>query len=258
MKRAVQDAKKRRKKTEDYIASRLPPRKARHSDFGLYVETEDLDDSLESKLPSPIFEVEKRKRKIESRIDVDDEISLKVPIKQSRLFKTEMKVRKPKVKENFKKSRKFLKNTKQKKVSSESKGVSTRSSSRQQSESTASTQQPAASLTEVNTKLRQPAASNLFLSQKLKKLKQLKQEKRDTIRKNDSKISSRRTQEREFKKKVVDDTPVTETEIKADAVEQSKKIEDLAVRKKGKVEQCDKIEDPVVRKKGRQAGKLIF
>lgn len=160
------------------------------------------------------MEVEKRKRKVESRIDVDDEISLKVPIKQSRLFKTEMKVRKPRLKENIKKIKQLPKEKKT--TSIESKGVSTRSSSRQHSETSLS-------------------SVNVFLSQKLKKLKKLKQEKKEIKRRNVSKMISR-NKDRDFKKKVIDDTTINEDDEKGQ-------------RKK---------DDHVVRKKGRQPGELMF
>jgi hypothetical protein len=72
---------------------------------------------------------------MENIIDVDDEISLKVPIKQSRLFKKEMKSRKPKLKENVRKKNKTSKcETKGKSANknNESPRISTRASLRQQ------------------------------------------------------------------------------------------------------------------------------
>ena len=194
----------------------------------MYVETEDLDESPDSKSPTPIFEPERRKRKMENIIDVDDEISLKVPIKQSRLFKKEMKSRKPKLKENVRRRNKISKcETKGKSANknNESPRISTRASSRQQPDLNLS-------------------SANMFVTQKLKKLKKLKCEKIERKKKTLSEIIARKKERKEKRVKMNDSS--------------------LDLHKEESI-QCDKNpvtetmqNNPVVRKKGRSPGELIY
>jgi hypothetical protein len=187
-----------------------------------------LDESPDSKSPTPIFEPERRKRKMENIIDVDDEISLKVPIKQSRLFKKEMKSRKPKLKENVRRKNKTSKcETKGKSANknNESPRISTRSSLRQQPDLNLS-------------------STNMFVTQKLKKLKKSKCEKIERKKKTLSEIIARKKERKEKQVKMNDSSLDLHKE------------ESLQCNKNPETETMQP--NPVVRKKGRSPGELIY
>lgn len=184
-----------------------------------------MDESPDSKSPTPIFEPERRKRKMENIIDVDDEISLKVPIKQSRLFKKEMKSRKPKLKENVRRQNKTSKcETKGKSANknNESPRISTRASSRQQPDL---------------------SSANMFVTQKLKKLKKLKCEKIERKKKTLSEIIARKKERKEKHVKMNDSSLDL--------------IKEESLHKKNPLTETMQ-HNPVVRKKGRSPGELIY